>query len=92
MKKKILFFIFLIFLFLLLCASTFLIGKQIFTGSTIEEKNQTDYSSVIMDSPSDKDSDCFELQNGKIACKVGSVEIPKGSVREDDFKVETHKN
>jgi len=85
-------FIFLIFLFLLLCGSAFLIGKALFTGFVVSGDNKTDYSSGTMDSPSDKGIDCFELSDGRLACKVATIEIPEGSVREDDFKVETHKN
>ena len=76
--------IFLIFIFLILCGSAFLIGKAIFTGETISDKDKSDYSPATMESPSDKDLDCFTLKNGKTACKVGTFEIESGEIREID--------
>jgi len=81
MKTKL--FIFLIFLFLLLCSSAFLIGKKLLTGETISDEDNPDYSAAPMGSPEDKN--CVKLRNGKTACKIGTFEINSGEVVKIDL-------
>lgn len=90
--KKSLIFIFLFFLFLLLTLSLFVIGKKIISGYIISKENKTEYVSTTAASPSDKDKGCFILDSGRVVCKVATIEISEGSVREDNFKVEIYEN
>lgn len=83
MQKKFKF-IFLIILFFILAGSLFIISKKLFTGS-VSDDDKTDYSSVTMGDPSDKD--CFRLRNGQLACKVGTIKISPGEIFEDSFKI-----
>jgi len=80
--KKIYIFIFLFFIFLVLACSLFFISKKIISGSVVSDKDKPDYSSETMSSPEDKN--CFQLLDGKVACKVGSVEISEGKISELD--------